>query len=237
MAFEKIIEKQKASVPQYKVELKETGKTIFIKPFFVKDYKRLLTINHNDAEEIKKNLFELIKQSTEIDPRDLTINDFIYLVVSLAEVSLGETIQAEIKCQKCGASIPIQISKNDIDYENLSDKKHVVELQSGIVLFLKPLSIKEIEEIENLSPDKAIIKSIMYSIEQIVYNDEVYNRNEIDEKELMEFVLNITKEDLDKIDNIIKNMPVIKMEKKVVCPACNNEFIFALRGGDFLEFF
>ncbi len=238
MPFSKILDAQKNSIPQYKVELKEAKKTIFVKPFLVEDYKRLLTINSNDPDELKQNAMNLIRNcATGIGVEDLTINDFIYLLVSIAEVSLGQSVQGEITCSKCNAKIPVEITSTDLKYDNIANKEYIVKLDSGIILELKPLTIGEMEALEKNNADDAIIESIMLSIKSVVYDDEVYEKDDIQEDELREFVRMLTKDDVEKINKITNSMPVVKMERDITCPACGQVNHVVLGGIDFLDFF
>ena len=67
----------------------------------------------------------------------------------------------------------------------------------------------------------AVMEVVVDCIDAIYNSEEVFYAKEQTREELMEFVLNLTKPQFDKIEDFFVTVPQFKQDIEFDCPACN----------------
>ena len=217
-------------VARYTTELPITKKKVVYRPFLVKEQKVLLiAMESEETEQATSSMLELIKNCVfNLDKigklEDLPMMDLEYLFVQIRIKSVGETVEVTIPCDKCEETTDVSI---DLTTATMSDKvpDSKIELLDGIGITLTYPTISNIEEIEDIKQTQAVFDLIYNSIETIYNGDEVFTKDDIERKELEEFLDQFTADQFKKVQDYFMNMPRYSKKVNFVCSKCetNNE--------------
>ena len=214
---------------KHTIEIPSTKKKIEIRPFLVREEKILLQAQSSgDTNEIIKADTEIISVCSfeKIKPNDLTLFDLEYIFLKLRAISIGETVQFNIKCQGCD-----KLSVTDIDLTEAkiiwSEKKidNKIKLTDEVGLMLRPIRVKDMSKIED-----DLTASIIASIESIYDEDNVHMTDDTDKKELVQFVDSLNHANLEAIQKYIENQPKLEHTFKYTCLLCDHENEHTLSG-------
>jgi len=214
---------------KHTIEVPSTKKKIEIRPFLVREEKILIQAQQsNDDKKILKVIKEIISVCSfeKIKPNDLTLFDLEYIFLQLRAISVGETVQFNIKCEECDKTniVDIDLTEAKIIWpEDKIDNK--IELSDEVGLTLRSIRVKDMDKIEN-----DLTASIIASIESIYDADNVHMTDEADRKELVEFVDSLSHSHLELIQKYIENQPKLKHTFKYTCIFCGHENEHTLSG-------
>jgi hypothetical protein len=76
----------------------------------------------------------------------------------------------------------------------------------------------------------AIMEVVNDCIESVYSGDELFHAKEQTKEEMEDFVMNLTKEQFDKIENFFTTVPKYKQDIEYDCPACGAHNITVLEG-------
>lgn len=252
---------------QFKLYLKLPSGTTYYQPNVIKftdagevgvmpmTGKDELILKNPDALLNGEALVEVIKSCVPAvsDPRALLTNDIDALITAIRFATYNDKLETEIKCPKCGHD---NLFKLDLQYslDNMSylDPEYVVNLESGLSVFVKPHSFPELLrglhaqfeqskmtrmlENEKISDDERLklfaqafkeLSTITYtllvnSVVKVV--DEANDVNVTDKTHIKEFLQNIDKQSADKISDLVQEINKIGIEHnfKAVCSECSH---------------
>ena len=233
------------------INFTDTGE-IGIMPMTGKDE---LILKNPDALLNGEALVEVIKSCAPAvsDPRSLLTNDIDAIITAIRYATYNDALETELACPKC--SHPT-LFKLDLQYslDNMAflDSEYVVNLDSGLSVFVKPYSFPELLkglhaqfeqskitraiESDSITEDQRVklfatafkdLSAITYSLmlnSVVKVVDESNNINVADKAFIEDFLQNIDKKSSDKIGDLIKeiNQIGIKRSFTAVCEKCQN---------------
>jgi hypothetical protein len=235
------------------VNFTDTGE-LGIMPMTGKDE---LILKNPDALLNGEALVEVIKSCVPnvSNPRALLTNDIDALITAIRYATYNDSLQTELVCPKCNHE---NLFKLDLQYslDNMSflDTEYVVNLDSGLSVFVKPYSFPELLkglhaqfeqskltraiESETISEDQRLklFSSAFKELSTITYElmvnsvikvvDESKNINVNDKADIKEFLQNIDKMSSDKISDLIKEINQIGIKRSFTakCEKCEHEW-------------
>ena len=214
---------------KHTIEIPSTKKKIEIRPFLVKEEKILIQAQQtNDDKQILKVIKDIIRVCSfeKIKPNDLTIYDLEYIFLQLRAISVGESVEFNIKCEECERTNMVSLDLTEVKIqwpENQIDNK--IQLNDDIGIILRPIRVKDLDKVED-----DITEAIIASIESIYDNDDVYDSDETSRKELVQFVDSLSHNHLEKIQKYIENQPKLEHTLKYTCTFCGHENEHKLSG-------
>ena len=214
---------------KHTIEIPSTKKKIEIRPFLVKEEKILIQAQQtNDDKQILKVIKDIIRVCSfeKIKPNDLTIYDLEYVFLQLRAISVGESVEFNIKCEECERTNVVSLDLTEVKIqwpENQIDNK--IQLNDDIGVILRPIRVKDLDKVED-----DITEAIIASIESIYDNDDVYDTNETSRKELVQFVDSLSHNHLEKIQKYIENQPKLEHTLKYTCTFCGHKNEHKLSG-------
>ena len=226
-------------LPVHEVNLEVIGKVVKYKPFNVEQEKALLMAleseNINDIINNYKAVVDTVVMD-EIDWNNLSMVDFINLIIHLRSKSKGENLEFEKKCNECGKSFDIILPINEVlKYENVDVKKVVLKIHDKLTLELSPIKYFYLYDFDKLKNEiDVFIHTAVHSISKIIYNGSIYkvgleNMDEIKEKIVSKLSLSI----LADIFKKCKEMISLHMVFKFKCTHCEKEEV--LNFDDYLK--
>lgn len=188
-------------------------------------------------------------------PRALLTNDIDALITAIRYATYNDTLETELKCPECTHE---NIFKLDLKYalDNMSelDPEYVVNLDSGVSVFIQPYAFPAIlkslhaqfeqtklqraVENDNLTDDQrsAIFGSAFKEMATVKFDlmtggiikivDELKNVDVSDKKFIKEFLFNIDKKSVDKINDLIIKINEIGIKRTFTakCQECEHEW-------------
>ena len=220
-------------VPKYTCDLPSTGQSITYRPFLVKEQKvMLMAMESEDENEISQAVIDTMQSCmvSEIDIKSLPIFDFEYLYLKVRAKSVGETVKLRIKCPDDEKEIvekEINIDKIEVDMPK--DHTNKIEFEPGYGVIMNYPTINTFQNVPE-STTALSFKLVQDSIQTIYKGDEVYDRNNISDKELEEFVNNMTQAQFTKVQTFFDTMPRVRHNIKYQNPKTGKDFEMNLTG-------
>jgi len=225
------------NTPLYNVEIPSTGQKISFRPFLVKEEKALLLAQQSeDIDVMIATLKEIIKNCVkdDIDPNKLAIFDIEFLFTQIRAKSVGEYVELIFTCQHCEqeknkVKLDIDLTKIPIVRAPEHSNKIMLFGETGVVMHYPNLDTfrKADGKTEDIN---AVMEVVIDCIDLVFNGDEVFYAKDQTRAELEEFVMNLTKEQFDKLENFFVNIPRFKQDIEFDCPACGTHNVTALEG-------
>lgn len=244
----------KIQLPKHQVDLLTSNKSIWIRPFTVKEEKIILMASEGTNTDIAVALLQIIENcivDDKIDVENLPFFECIYLFLNIKKISTSEEIKISIKNQN-GENDRIEAHcnlNNDIIINNLdlykNDKEYnLIKIDNNdIYLRIKPLLYKDYIKLMKLSDQtrnnkndeiNLVYNALLLTIKEIYDNESTYDPNEYTLDELSAFYEDISFKDKDKIKKIYEKLPSINLKFHYMEDGVEKERIVDDISADFL---
>lgn len=222
----------KQNTPVYTTKIPSTKKEIKFRPFLVKEEKALLIAQQSDDQQV---MLDTLKQTikncaqTDIDVDKLATFDIEYLFCQIRARSVGEIVEMVVLCDVCpeeNTKARVKLSFDLTKLEVVFPENHSVTIplfdDVGIVMKYPNLDmVKSIDGLDNSSAE-VIFKTVVKLIDYIYDSTEMYHAKDQTEKELVEFLENLTQDQFKKIQNFFETMPKLSKAVSYDCPVCGH---------------
>ena len=224
-------------LPTYELEVPSTKKKIKIRPFLVKEEKVLLmALESDDEKNIKEAVLSLLKAciQSRIKVENLSTFDLEFIFLNIRAVSVGEMVEILVTCQDDNETqVKHQLNLTDVKVEFPDGHNNKIMLTDDTGIIMKYPTFNEFVEGQFSNKemdDEGAIKIIAQSIDQIFQGEEVYDESTTTKKEFVQFVENLTKEQLEKVQAFFESAPRLEHTFKVTNPNTGVESDYTLRG-------
>lgn len=199
------------SLPEYCHDL-ISGKNVCFRPMVVAEEKALLlAIQTQDKQTILKTLTNIIS-SCFGGNKDWLLSDFEHMFLLLRAKSIGETEGFIVKCPTTNeeVSIKIDLSKNTRLSKNKSNNK--IKINDNLVIVFKEPSLKCLFKYPNYkSSTQELYGFIATCIKQIQNQKEIIDCSELPEKEVVEFIQNLTSSQFKSVIEYFDELPKVEV--------------------------
>ena len=228
--------------PNYEMELPSTGEKIEYRPFLVKEQKILMmAMESEDVSAQSKAVVDIIKNCTfgAINDKVETLPtfDIEYMFLQIRSKSVGETVELIITCQDDGETkVPVNINLEDINVVKTDGHDTTMMITDKIGLTMRYPTMKQLMsyDMSKITTMEGTFKVINDCLENVFDENEVYE--EMNSKELQEFIEQMTTEQFQKVSEFFNTMPKLKHTLKVKNPNTGVENEVVLEGmQSFLE--
>jgi len=234
----------KIDVPIYDLTLPLSKKNIKFRPFLVKEEKILLmAVESQDENAITLAIKQILNNCciTELNVEDLPILDLEFFFLNLRARSIGELIELQYKCNNiipekeeddktCGNLVKLSFNALEVAPEVDSNHSNKIQLTDKLGLMMKYPSFTLSEKIKDMEEVEGIIKIIVDCIDFIYDEEAVYYSKDVDEKEMIEFIDSLSREQFTKVQNFFDTIPKLKKDLKFTCTKCKYEETLVLEG-------
>ena len=222
------------ALPKYQIYVPSSGEKVFYRPFVVKEEKVLLiALESGEYPMIAKAIKDIVDACTygQLKTDQMPIFDLCYLFLNIRAKSVGETVEPNLICQSCTFKNPIEINLSEIQVMGDLNKNKKLDLGENVGMVLKYPALNSEEEISGVDIS---LGSIADCIEMIYEGDNVFKSEDINKKELVEFIENLTHHQFELILEFFADMPRLSHTVKYNCSQCGKENEVTLEGlGDF----
>ena len=210
--------------PNYEMELPSTGEKIEYRPFLVKEQKILMmAMESKDTSAQSKAVIDIIKNCTFGTINDkveqLPTFDIEYMFLQIRSKSVGESIEINVTCEDDGETkVPVEINLEDIKVIKTEEHSNVIPITDKIGMTMKYPTMKQLMkyDIGKIDATEGTFKIIGDCLESIYDEETVYD--DMSQKEVNEFIEQMTTEQFQKVSNFFQTMPKLKHTVKVTNP-------------------
>tara|TARA_E500000331_G_scaffold74817_1_gene69924 strand:- start:350 stop:1060 length:711 start_codon:yes stop_codon:yes gene_type:complete len=222
--------------PNYEMELPSTGEKIEFRPFLVKEQKILMmAMESKDTSAQSKAVVDIIKNCTFGKLNDkvetLPTFDIEYMFLQIRQKSVGETVDITVTCPDDGETkVPVTVNLEEIKVVKTEGHTNVIMITDKIGLTMKYPTMKQIMgyDMTKLDSMEGTFGIINDCLENIFDENEVYD--EMNGKEVSDFIEQMTTDQFQKVTEFFTNMPKLKHIVKVTNPNTGVENEIALEG-------
>ena len=229
------------NTPKYQLEQPSTGEKITYRPFLVKEQKVIMMAQEaNDSNLMMNSIGEIIKTCTFGNisrPETLPVFDIEYMFLMIRSKSVGSTIDLKVTCPDDGETVvDHQIEIDDIKVIRTEGHQKEIMLTDdvGVVMRYPTINMVTGFDVENALLTKPTFELIRNSIQSVFDKENTYD--EMDAKELDEFIESMNTAQFEKMSDFFDTMPKLKHTFKVTNPNTEVESEVTLEGlSSFLE--
>ena len=222
--------------PEYSTTIPSTGKKIKYQPFSVKEEKILiLAAETQDTDEITNAVTNVITNCVtspaDFKVEDLALYDIEYLFLKTRSKSVGETITVTITDPEDPTySVDHEIEIDKIKVVKNKDHTDPISISEDVLIKMKYPDITFFNDGVNLNDISSSITLMSKCVSQLVVGEEVFNRVDMTETELVEWLEGLTQIQFQKIIEFFATMPKLSHTIKVRNKNTNKDFTIKLEG-------
>ena len=206
---------------KYELTLPSTGETIEYRPFLVKEEKLLLLAQEsNDEKEVLKAVENIIDECCfkKLNPKKLPIFDLEYVFIQLRSKSIGEVSEISIKCPDDNETeVKVEIDLNDVKCIKSENHSNKIQLTDDIGVIMSYPRLGTVSDFKD-EGSKSVFEIIKNCVAQIYDEENVYDRNDISDKELDQFINSMSHQQFMKVQDFFDTAPKVKYVTKVKNP-------------------
>ena len=212
----------KLDTPTYRLTIPSTREEIQYRPFLVKEQKLLMIAQESeDEKEILDSVSKVIRACT-FDKIDITTSplfDIEYVFLKLRSKSVGEKTTVRVLCpddKKTYAQVEINL--DEIEVQMTDSHTNIIELTDKIKLVMKYPQLKDMKNIGDIKGGEQAFSVLKHCVFEVHDSDKVYNRVDISDKDIEEFIDSLSTKQLELIMNFFETMPKVRHAVTVTNP-------------------
>lgn len=205
----------KLNTPTYELELPSTGEKIKYRPFLVKEQKILMMAQESeDDQQILDAVTSLVRTCTfdKIDANNSPMFDVEYIFLQIRGKSVGEKVQLKLICPDDEkTTVDVEIDINDIAVQMTDNHTNEIKITDTVKIFLKYPVLKDMKGlVNNASQMQQIFSMLTKCVHEIHYGEQIFSKIDISEKDIDEFIDQLTTDQFEGITNFFDTMPKLR---------------------------
>jgi len=230
----------KPSKPEYNTTIPSTGKKIKYQPFTVKEEKLLiLAAESQDQDEITNAIINVIQNCVtsppDINVEELALFDIEYLFLKARSKSIGEKIELMVTDPSDpGYTVDHSINIDKLGIDKTPGHTDIITISDTMTLKMKYPDISFFNEGIDMSTITTSLNTVGRCVSSLVVDDEVFNRSDMQEGEIEEWLESLTKSQFQKITEFFESMPRLRYKFTLKNERTEKDFEIVLEG---LEYF
>ena len=213
----------KLDTPTYRLTLPSTGEEIQYRPFLVKEQKLLMMAQESeDEEQIVNTVTSLVNTCTfdKVDADNSPMFDIEYIFLQIRGKSVGEKVQLRLICPDDEeTTVDTEIDISDISIQMTDGHTNEVQITDTVKLFLKYPVLKDMKGLmANTNEMEQIFSILTQCVHEIHYGEQIFSRIDISEKDIDEFIEQLTTDQFGGITNFFDTMPKLRHVISVTNP-------------------
>ena len=206
----------------YELELPSTGEKLKYRPFLVKEQKALMIAQESEDNKALENTFAQILNDCvldDIDPYVMPMFDIEYIFLRIRGKSVGEKVKLNVLCpddEKTRVDVEIDLEKVDVQMDE--NHTNIINLTKDIKLVMRYPCLKDMSVFGEGGDTSNLFDMVKRCVHEVHDSDTVYNKVDISEKELDEFIDSMSTENFEQVTNFFNTMPKLRHEIEVKNP-------------------
>ena len=212
----------KLETPIYELELPSTGEKVKYRPFLVKEQKNLMIAMESEEEtQLRDSIASIISDCTfnKIDPYEVPMFDIEFLFLRIRGKSVGEKVKLNVLCpDENETRVDVEFNLEDIDIHMKKEHTNEISVTDKIKIFMKYPGLKDMTDVKDDQETEQIFTLIKKCINEIHDGETIHKRIDFSEKELDEFIDNLTTKTFEDLGTFFETMPKVMHILKVKNP-------------------
>ena len=226
--------------PTYQLTLPSTQQKIDFRPFFVREQKIIMMAQESqDEKQMVRAMSDLVTSCTfnKFDVNKLPIFDVEYMFLKIRGKSIGETVELNLMCPDDGETqVPTKINLEEIEVSMTVGHSNMIDITDNIKLQLRYPIYSDATQVGGLEQSDGVFKLLTRCIDKIIYGDQEYNRVDITDKEIEEFIDQLNTDQFNRIVEFFNTMPKLRHVVQITNPKTKVKSEVVLEGlQNFLE--
>ena len=224
----------KLDTPKYQLTLPSTGEKIEYRPFLVKEQKIILMAQESqDENQILNAVGDLVNSCTFgiIDAKKSPTFDIEYIFLKIRSRSVGETTSVNVVCPDDNKTqVPVKINLDEIELLTNKDHKTNIQLTDKFTLNFRYPLMSDLYGIDASDATETSFSLINKCVTSIQYGDEIYNRVDMTDAELNDFLEQMNSRQFAEVMDFFNGMPRLRHIIKVTNPKTKVQSEVVLEG-------
>ena len=224
----------KLDTPKYQLTLPSTGEKIEYRPFLVKEQKIILMAQESqDENQILNAVGDLVNSCTFgiIDAKKSPTFDIEYIFLKIRSRSVGETTSINVVCPDDNKTqVPVKINLDEIELLTNKDHKTNIQLTDKFTLNFRYPLMSDLYGIDASDATETSFSLINKCVTSIQYGDEIYNRVDMTDAELNDFLEQMNSRQFAEVMDFFNGMPRLRHIIKVTNPKTKVQSEVVLEG-------
>ena len=226
--------------PTYQLTLPSTQQKIDFRPFLVREQKIIMMAQESqDEKQMVRAMSDLVTSCTfnKFDVNKLPIFDVEYMFLKIRGKSIGETVELNLMCPDDGETqVPTKINLEEIEVSMTVGHSNMIDITDNIKLQLRYPIYSDATQVGGLEQSDGVFKLLTRCIDKIIYGDQEYNRIDISDKEIEEFIDQLNTDQFNRIVEFFNTMPKLRHVVQITNPKTKVKSEVVLEGlQNFLE--
>ena len=225
----------KLNTQTFELNVPSSDQKVKFRPFLVKEEKVLLQAQQSEKpEEMADALVQVIKNCTfdKLKADNLPSFDIEYIFLKIRSKSVGEKVDLMITCpddNETKVKHTVDLSKVEVEVDE--DHNNVVKLTDTVSVVMSYPTVRTFQgaNLATMSADE-IVNLTGRCIHQIIDGVETHERADIEDKDMNEFLENLTQGQFAEMQKFFTTMPRLKHEIKVTNPKTKKKGTVTLTG-------
>ena len=224
----------KLDTPKYQLTLPSTGEKIEYRHFLVKEQKIILMAQESqDENQILNAVGDLVNSCTFgiIDAKKSPTFDIEYIFLKIRSRSVGETTSVNVVCPDDNETqVPVKINLDEIELLTNKDHKTNIQLTDKFTLNFRYPLMSDLYGIDANDTTETSFALINKCVTSIQYGDEIYNRVDMTDAELNDFLEQMNSRQFAEVMDFFNGMPRLRHIIKVTNPKTKVQSEVGLEG-------
>jgi len=213
----------KLDIPKHKLTVPSTQEEIEYRPFLVKEQKVLMIAQEGgEDKDIATALGDLVKTCTfgSIDPNINPMFDIEYVFLQIRSKSVGDIVEISVLCPDDDKTrVPVKITLSELQVQISVEHTNEYQLNDNIkIVFRYPVLSDLLGVSEKISDVEKTFMLLIKCVTEIHHGEEIFNRIDITDKELEEFIDSMSGEQFEGILDFYETMPKLRHVVNVTNP-------------------
>lgn len=221
----------------YRMTIPSTGLEVSFRPYLVKEEKQMMIASETgDNKEMMRVMAATINECVQedVDVNRLTTFDVEFMFTQIRAKSVGETAKVSIECgeDECNHKTEITVNLSEAKVDK-TDVDMNIQLTDTILLELGWPAFHEATDNYTDDETKEVeygFTMLMKCIKAISTEDERISTSDVSSEELETFVDSMTTAQLEKLTDVINDMPQLGLNCEWTCESCGSPNKYKLRG-------
>ena len=218
----------------YELELPSTGEKLKYRPFLVKEQKALMIAQESEDDKLIENTFAQIINDCvfdDVDPYTMPMFDIEYLFLRIRGKSVGEKVKLNVLCPDDEMTrVDVEIDLEEVNVQMSEDHTNIVDISKDIKLIMRYPCLKDMAGFDDTGQISSIFEMIKRCIHEVHDGDTIYNKVDISEKELDEFIDSMSTENFENVTIFFNTMPKLYHEVEVKNPKTKKKNEIVIEG-------
>ena len=186
-----------------------------------------------DDKQVKEALAGLITNCTfsEIDPYKVPLFDIEFLFLRIRGKSVGETVDLSLLCPDDNKTrVNKSINLEEIGVNMKVGHTNEIEITDKIKMIMRYPTLNDMEDIDDVTQLGSVFPMILRCVHEIHDGEKIYNRVDMSEKDLEEFIDSLTGEQFERVGEFFETMPKVQHSIEVTNPKTNKKGEVVIEG-------